>query len=417
MKYFFSFGFLFFYAFCLSAQVAIQTNSTNVSCFGGNNGTINATATGGMQPYAYLWSTGEQSNTISSLPMGTYTITVTDAVANTASKTVIITQPPLLGATLNGQPQICTVAPDGFSYAIPTGGTPPCTYSWSNGAQTQLNNHLTANTYTATITDTRGCTTVGSFTVGYLGLGLYLFQDSEAATCPQPNNGAASVDVLSGNGPYQYLWSNGGTTPDISNLTAGDYSVTVSDINGCSAASTVTVERDDVDSTTIQIIIPQCTQEIYGFESSDGYHVYDWKLNDVRDSIIAGIGTAQIQVKWSVPGQKELTVAMSDTITQCATGTIFNVTVYVCATGTSTTKLNHFQVSPNPFEAFIAIHGDDLESQGSQVQLFNLQGKLLVQQMMAGQSTLLDTQGLTPGIYLLKVSDGTTNKVWKMVKS
>jgi SprB repeat len=350
-------GFLLLFAHVLSAQISVQIAGTNVSCFGGSNGSAIATATGGSLPYSFIWSTGGTNNTVANLSIGTYSVTVTDNTGNTGTKSVVITQPPLLGATLNGQPQICVVAPDGFSYAIPTGGTPPYSYSWSNGVQTQLNNHLTANNYAVTITDTKGCTTIRSFTVGFLGIGLYLVTNTNPATCPEPDNGAASVTALSGNGPYQYQWNSGATTKAIENITAGNYVVTVSDMNGCSATNSVTVVQENLDTVNIDVPDPQCTQVIYDFESQGNYQVYSWKLSDPIDSIIGRDDTPQIQVKWRVQGQKQLSVSMLDTLTGCSTGMAFNVTVYACISNTSTLSLASIEAVPNPFDHYINLQG------------------------------------------------------------
>lgn len=416
MRNFYTAGLLVLLPAFLAAQITLQLTVTPVSCFGGNNGTAKVTPTGGTTPYTFHWTTGETTDAITSLAMGTYTVTVTDNNGITASKSVEITQPPLLGATLNGQPQICTVAPDGFTYVIPTGGTPPHTFSWSNDAHTQLNNHLTANSYTVTVTDNRGCTASGSYTVGFLGLGLYLFTDSEKAVCPQPDNGSASVKALSGNGPYQYLWSTSDTTTAIHGLQPGIYGVTVSDVNGCSAASAVTVDRKDTDPAVVEILIPQCTNQTYNYESTDGYHVYHWALNDQRDSIVSGNGTKKIQVKWGAQGPKEVSVAMSDTITQCATGTLFKVVVYECSVGTSEAVWETLTVAPNPFDQYIRIDGMTPENPNSTIELFDLQGKLMARQSLSAAVPLIDTHNILPGVYLLKISGDHSAKVWKMIK-
>src|SRR5690349_19118142 len=128
MKPFFTFGIFCFFFTTVSAQIQITIVPTHVSCFGGNNGGAVANPAGETPPFHFTWSNGQQTAAINQLPMGLYTVTVTDNSGGTASKSINITQPPPLGAILNGQPQICVQAPDGFAYAIPTGGTPPCVY-------------------------------------------------------------------------------------------------------------------------------------------------------------------------------------------------------------------------------------------------------------------------------------------------
>jgi len=414
--YIYTIGLLLLVSQVLSAQISVQTAGTNVSCFGGDNGSAIATASGGSLPYSFLWSNGGNNNSIANLSMGTYRVTVTDNAGSTGTKSVVITQPPLLGATLNGQPQICVVAPDGFTYAIPTGGTPPYSYSWTNGAQTQLNNHLTANSYAVTVTDTRGCTTIRSFTVGFLGVGLFLIPHADAASCPEPDNGAASIAALSGNGPYQYQWNTGASTAAINNIQAGNYVVTVSDVNGCSATNTVTVEQENVEPVTIDIPTPQCTAEIYDYESTANYHVYSWEVSDPRDSIIGSNNTPQIQVKWGAEGQKLLSVSMMDTLTNCSTAMHFKVTVYVCAVSAQTITLESVIATPNPFDQYISIVGNDHDMTGVVLQVFSLYGALVAKKEIAGNTAVLDTNELLPGVYLVKLADGDAIKTWKMIK-
>jgi SprB repeat/Secretion system C-terminal sorting domain len=416
MKFFYILGCIFLCTATLPAQLSLQTSSSNVNCFGGSNGSAQATASGGITPYTYRWSNGDSTSNISGLPMGNYTVTATDQAGATASKTVTITQPPLLNVTLNGQPQICAVAPDGFSYAIPTGGTPPSTYSWSNGKTTQLNNFLTANTYSVTITDIKGCTATGTYTVGYLGIGLRLLGEGEPATCPQPFDGAASVVALSGNGPYQYQWNNGVTQPAQENITAGVYDVTVSDINGCIATTSVTVEREDVAPTNVNVLIPQCAGLIYPFESNSEYHAFAWTLNDPADSIYTGEGTSLVEIKWGAPGTKQVTVDMWDTLTQCNTQTTIKVTVYECVLETTDLEQSTWKISPNPFNQFIDIQSVKSDFAKASVQVFDLHGRLMLAQEFTQNNTSIFTESWPSGIYLVRIMDETGVKTHTIVK-
>jgi hypothetical protein len=102
----------------LPAQVVVGISKTNVSCFGGNNGSATATASGGQSPYTFLWNTGANTATISGLVAGNYSVTVTDANQQTAIGSVSITQPNPLGVQVYGESQICGIAPDGKATAV-----------------------------------------------------------------------------------------------------------------------------------------------------------------------------------------------------------------------------------------------------------------------------------------------------------
>ncbi len=217
------------------AQVQVTVTGTNVNCNGQNNGTATANPSGGWFPYTYLWSNGATTQTITNLSPGNYCVTVTDIDLATGSGCIIITEPTVLGATVFGQSQICGNTPDGFAAVTPNGGTPPYSYLWSNGGVTPQINNLAAGTYTVTVTDSHSCTVSGSYIVGFWDEGIWLMISGVDLKCFGQSNGSAQVSTMSGIGPYTYLWSNGGTTKDIVNLSPGTYSVTVIDIGtGCS---------------------------------------------------------------------------------------------------------------------------------------------------------------------------------------
>lgn len=217
-----------------SATVGVNISKTDVTCFGANNGTATAVGTGGWAPYTYVWSTGATTSTITNLAPGVYSVTVTDIDLGTASGSVTITQPNQLGVTTYVSSQICGVVPDGTATAVPYGGTPPYFYTWSNGGTTAQIQNLAAGTYTVTVRDANNCTTVGTATVGWFGNeGIWITEMIVNVTCFGANNGMATAMAMSGTPPYTYLWSTGATTMKVTGLSPGNYTVTVTDANGC----------------------------------------------------------------------------------------------------------------------------------------------------------------------------------------
>jgi len=147
--------------------LTLATDSTEVSCFGGNDGTATVTVSGGTTPYTYLWDDPlfQTTATATGLSAGTYIVTVTDDGGCTVTDTVIVTEPPLLVATTSGSIAPCPCPCSGSAYLFPTGGTSPYTIIWSNGYTDQFQTGLCDGTYTVTLTDANGCTATGSVTL------------------------------------------------------------------------------------------------------------------------------------------------------------------------------------------------------------------------------------------------------------
>ena len=138
------------------------SNSTNVSCFGGNDGSAESTPVGGISPYSYNWlPSGGNSNIANNLTAGVYTVVVTDANMVTASSSVTITQPTVLNCIItNYTPPTSTISNDGSATVTAFGGSPSYTYNWSPSGGTGITaNNLSSGNYFVTVTDSKGCTT------------------------------------------------------------------------------------------------------------------------------------------------------------------------------------------------------------------------------------------------------------------
>ncbi len=229
-------------------QLVVTINGTNATCAGLNNGSATAVVTGGWFPFTYLWSNGATTETINNLSPGTYCVTVTDIDLAVDSECINIGEPTSLNVTVSCQSQICGLVPDGMAQAVPNGGTPPYSYLWSNGDITPGILDLAEGTYTVTVTDANGCTVADSCFVGFWDEGIWLMDSIyQKITCFGANNGWIHVSVMSGIGPFTYVWSNGGsTTADLQNLAPGTYTVTVTDLGtGCTNQASATLTEPD----------------------------------------------------------------------------------------------------------------------------------------------------------------------------
>lgn len=242
---------------------------TSFQC-AGQGGAISLNLTGGTTPRTYSW-TGPSSFTstsqnISNLQAGTYNVTVTDANNCTTSTTATLAGPSvgmsLSYAANNPGRVVCNGQSNGFISMTVSGGTAPYSYLWSNGATVEDPTGLTAGTYNVVVTDANGCTVSGSTTVTQPDP-LVLSLVSTNPTCPPGTtpplgtNGAINLTVTGGNtslpptapppNPYTFAWTTvggSGLSPaaeDQTGLSAGTYSVTVTDLRGCTATTSATL--------------------------------------------------------------------------------------------------------------------------------------------------------------------------------
>jgi large repetitive protein len=218
-----------------AAPLAVTISHTDVLCVGGTTGTATASVSGGTPPYTYLWNSVPPATgaSVTGLPAGNYTVTVTDINGCVSSANVSVLQPSAaLAATTVVTGVSCNGGTDGAINLTVSNGTSPFTFLWSNGASTEDITGLAPGTYSVSVTDVNGCTANGSGTVTE----PLTLTGSIAVTnvsCFGTNTGSLDLTVSGGTLPNAFIWSNGAVTEDINNLSAGNYSVTVTDSRGC----------------------------------------------------------------------------------------------------------------------------------------------------------------------------------------
>ena len=232
-----------------AALTASLISQTNVLCFGQATGSAVITATGGTAPYVF---TPAQTG----LTAGLHTFTVTDANGCTTSVDVTIIQPAAaLTASLTSQVNVlCFGQATGSAVITAIGGTAPYVIS---PAQTGL----TAGLHTFTVTDANGCTTSVDVTITEPASALTLITNQVNALCYNSASGTAAVIPSGGTAPYSYTWNTTPVqiTPTATGLSAGNYSVTVTDLNGCSSNANITITQPPLLSiSTISSNSPIC---------------------------------------------------------------------------------------------------------------------------------------------------------------
>jgi len=224
---------------------------SNVSCNGGADGSISITPTGGTMPYSYNWSNGATSEDLTGLPAGAYYGTLTDANGCTSvGGPINITEPAMpITFSLDAMTNVsCNGGADGEIQITTTGGTSPYTYVWSNGAITEDITGLAAGTYEGTITDANGCV-LSSGPVSISEPAPILMSATHVDATPGGGGNDGSIDLMVSGGtmPYAYLWNTGATTQDLTGISLGVYTVTVTDANGCTETYTQPVGNTAVE--------------------------------------------------------------------------------------------------------------------------------------------------------------------------
>lgn len=217
---------------------------TNISCNGLTDGTITVQLDNGIAPYTYQWSHNVSLNnaTADNLSQGLYLVTVSDAYNCTAVISQNIIEPSAIVANPDSTEVLCAGGNTGTASVSPQGGTQTFTFSWSNGSSVNAINNLTASTYTVTITDGNGCTLIENILVTEPD-SLTLQTVSNNPLCFGDNSGSIIVTTYGGVPDYTYAWSNAVLTSNNTQITAGSYSLTITDANNCRDSLSIVLQN------------------------------------------------------------------------------------------------------------------------------------------------------------------------------
>lgn len=263
----------------ISSGLTVSATASSASC-GSNNGSVTATVSGGTPAYTYQWSSGGTGASVTNLVSGTYTVTVNDINACTGTATATVSSQANLTSVKAFTNVTCNGGNNGTAGVTVSNGTPNYTYAWSNLQNTASVSGLAAGSYLVTITDGNNCVKVDSFTITQPAP-INLTVTANDTRCNGEASGQATAAATGGNGSFNFNWSNSQSGASITNLTAGNYAVTVSDLRGCRDTALFVVNEPAAITTNTTVTNITC-----------------FGLTDGRANVVATGGTGNFTYQW-----------------------------------------------------------------------------------------------------------------------
>jgi hypothetical protein len=371
----------------------------NVKCFGGSNGSIITSLTGGYGTVTYNWGGGITTPGRSNLSQGSYTVTVTDALGCTSTASTSVSQPTkltLLSDSITNLP--CTGGSTGAINIVVSGGSNPYHYSWTPGSYTTQNiSGLVTGEYKVTVTDDSLCTLIDSFHISQSG--SLVFADSVVGpSCYNQANGSIVTYVSGGTPGYNYTWSGSfGTADSITQIPAGGYTVTVTDQAGCTLIENINVSAPD----SLSIVLTATDPTTHG---------------GTNGSIVAEVtgGTPYYTYMWTGSSSITNLDTLSDLAagSYCVTATDTNgCTVSSCDSLSQPLGINELAGIEN-FSAYVSIGTINIdltvkESMNMSVEIYDLTGQMIYHSPSFYQSHIslqIQDTDMASGCYIIKAS-------------
>ena len=277
----------------------------DLDCYNIPTGSATVQASGGVGSYSYTWFPGSYTGSVvTNIPAGNYNVQIKDANNCISTQTLSINQPSPISSTVVTKDLICNNIPTGSATVTANGGIGPYTYSWVPiGVATDVVSNLFAGNYTVEVRDANNCIYTKTLVINQ-PLPITSTVNTQDLTCFNIPTGSATVIANGGTNPYNYLWIPGGNTTYIAtNLSAGSYTVQITDANNCVHTQTVLINQPSQISSTISIQdlvcnnIPTGQSTVYVSGGTSPYS-YSWLPTLQTSSVLSNVsaGTYTIQV-------------------------------------------------------------------------------------------------------------------------
>lgn len=383
------------------SAIAVGLDSiTSPKCNGDSTASVEITVTGGTGALTFAWSNGTTNEDLTNTTGGSYTVSVTDANLCLATATYTISQPATISIVIDSTKNVkCAGQSNGAIYITISGGTGPYTASWSNGSTVPDATGLAAGTYNVTVTDANGCTaTAGPVTLTAPAALVVTLDSTRNVKCAGQTTGGVYITVVGGTTAYNYVWSNGPTTQDLTAVVAGTYTVSVTDANGCTGTASSTVT-----APTAMVLTTTKTNEFQGGAKGTA-------------SVAATGGTPTYTYAWS-NGQT------TASITNLVAGT-YNVTVTDANGCTATSSavvsfvsgvgnvdlVNAYEVYPNPTSGKFQIAVELAKTSDVKIEIVGSNGQLVkvINERNVDTKVFDVDEEIAAGLYFVKLNFGET---------
>jgi len=390
------------------SYLSLTASANPTLCFGTATGYATALATGGTGAYSFQWApSGGTQSQANNLIAGPYTVTVTDANGCTNQTSVVVANAPQLTVSSSVTNVQCAGSNTGAIDVTITGGTGIPQYSWTGPSGfTQLNGdivNLAAGNYFLTVTDANNCTATHSAVVNGPTNQIVAQFVNVQVPCTGQNNGSLTINASGGTPPFTYLWNNGETTAVNNSLTPGNYTVTITDANGCVFGP---IGQTLLGNPSMNITIPaELTNYCVGSgvpqgpTISGGTFPYAVQWEDPNGVLFA---TSE-QIEPLMSGLYTLTVIDGS---QCSQTMYVPVTLVTCTlSGIHDLSNENIAIFPNPISSggnvVITLPNTIYEVN---IELKNITGQSVFHATASGDNYSLNTSGLAAGTYIVQIA-------------
>ncbi|MEQ8683090.1 MAG: T9SS type A sorting domain-containing protein [Cyclobacteriaceae bacterium] len=428
----------------------LQVNIDYDFCITNN---LRAIVRGGTGPYTYTWNGVPDNYSVIPDSIGTYEVVVTDSQGCRDSSTVEVTDifTPLNISGTTTQLSCNDPASGSIELSV-SGGEGPYTYTWSNGANESMISGLTSGYYEVTVADQKGCEKSRLFSIRPLET-MSLSSDITMPGCEE-EDGSISVSVIGGNAPYNFQWNTGVSGPALSNLSEGEYQLTVEDASGCVVMETFALVLPDTceipnndkpaDESCCDGRVSQLTLKYQGTESGyvkalqkiDGKIVYSEMVGPGDEFPLYGQdrkGTLGPEIIIYIDGDyaAQFHTSCSEPIGPGSVSGDFlvlsgesrNGGILCPVTEEQTARSLEYNLYPNPYVGSekLRIKISQSDEQSMSVRLYDLTGKLraTIRKECNPQQSLIDiseiTNELPRGQYLMKFNLGTQEFIERLI--